>query len=280
LGLTSYCIIGDLNARIGEGQVVDENLLLCAPTVSQSRNSKDKTIDAKGKKLIDLVENLGGIFVNGRVPGDGDGDYTFCGVMGKSVIDYCICSLDFLQLINNFTIPSKVYSDHMPLTFSVSSKINLNTKCCSLPPKIYWAPNNESRYSNSLKLLSNCDYIHSDLPINDKVNILINKIYSANGKPKNKKYFQPKNKWYDCQCESARVHMFEKLNLFRKYNLSLFKNQYLESKTKYREICNFKKRKFVTENIEKLNKVKNVSDWWKLANSMKNFKKTAFAIAM
>lgn len=268
--LTSFCIIGDLNARVGESQLLDEQLLLDTPHVSHIRKSKDKIVDGKGKKLIELVENLGGVFVNGRTAGDSVGEYTFCGVMGNSVIDFCICSFDFLQLINNFSIPSKVYSDHMPVTLSLSSLSNQNTKLCGLPQKIKWLPSNSVKYSDSLKTLANCDYMQSNLSINEKVCTLLNKIYSSVGKTTSTKYFQPKNKWYDSQCENSRVCMLKKLNLYRKFSLSHFKNLYFESRTSYRKLCNLKKLMYQNQNIEKLNSVKNVSDWWKLANVIKN----------
>lgn len=50
LRLSSFCIIGDLNARIGESQVIDEGIVSCYPSINASRFSKDK-------KLIQRVEN-------------------------------------------------------------------------------------------------------------------------------------------------------------------------------------------------------------------------------
>ena len=46
--------------------------------------------------------------------GDLQGDFTYYGGRGSSVIDLCICSHSFLQYID-FTIACKPYFDHMPI---------------------------------------------------------------------------------------------------------------------------------------------------------------------
>ena len=61
--ISTFCIIGDLNARVGESQCIDEELLINTQFTS-TRLSKDKTIDSKGKKLLELCENIGGIILN------------------------------------------------------------------------------------------------------------------------------------------------------------------------------------------------------------------------
>ena len=55
--------------------------------------------------------------------------------MGKSVIDYAICSADFLQHIKNLNIPSKVFFDHMPLTLDIVAYCHIS-KVLTLPKKL------------------------------------------------------------------------------------------------------------------------------------------------
>ena len=88
--------------------------------VKNLRNSKDKLINTQGKKLLDIFDSIGGIILNGRVIGDLQGEFTFCGPMGSSVIDYGVCSYNFLEIVENFAVASKPFSDHMPLILKLN----------------------------------------------------------------------------------------------------------------------------------------------------------------
>ena len=83
--------------------------------MNHTRSSRDRTVNSNGRRLLEAFNNLGGIVLNGRADGDRQGSYSFCGVMGSSVIDYCVCSYSLLHYIKSFTIASKPYSDHMHL---------------------------------------------------------------------------------------------------------------------------------------------------------------------
>ena len=80
---SSFCIVGDLNARIGNCQNIDEHLIFNCPLISSSRKSKDPVLDSKGRKLLQVFDDIGGIVVNGRIVSNADGENTFCGVMGS-----------------------------------------------------------------------------------------------------------------------------------------------------------------------------------------------------
>lgn len=265
-----FCIIGDLNARVSTAQTIDDNMLVNSPLISISRKSKDNTIDGEGRKLLAFLDDYGGIIVNGRMAGDSEGEFTFCGVMGSSVIDYCICSPDVLKLLSDFQIPSKPFSDHMPIVVSLCTKNNFFSRELELPQKLPWLPKNIVRYVNTLEGLSDLYYLHSNLPIQEKVNICTGKIRTAAGANIVKKRFDPKNKWYDSQCEHFRKNMLEKLNSYRTSNTDCDRKSYVESRSMYSRLCYEKKLKLKIVNIEKLNNVRNGSEWWKLANSMKS----------
>lgn len=226
-------------------------------------------LDSKGKKLITLLENMGGIIVNGRMAGDVRGEFTFCGVMGSSIIDYCICSLDVLKLLCDFHIPCKPFSDHMPCIVSLCSKDNPLTKELSLPPKLPWLPNNLVKYTDSLYGLANSEYLRSSLSIQEKVTICTDKIRTAASNNCFKKRFDPKNKWFDSQSENARKSMLGKLDRYRKSNTEISRKNYVESRAKYSRLCEEKKLKFKINNILKLNEVRNSSEWWELSNSLR-----------
>ena len=267
---SSFCVLGDLNARIADSQIIDEHLLVDLPLVSAFRNSKDKTIDAKGRKLLELIDNCGGVVVNGRLADDIDGEYSFCGVMGSSIIDYCFCSLDFLKVISKFSIPSKAYSDHFPITISISCNADSQLKKLDLPGKLPWLQKNLSRYQTSLSDLSNCNYINDPLSVDEKLNICVNKIRLSSECRVLKKKFGPRNKWFDWECENYRKKMLKKLDRFRQSGSTIDRIAYVNCKSEYLNLRTKKELEYKVGNINQLNNVRNSSDWWKLAKSLQS----------
>lgn len=64
--------------------------------------------------------------------------------------------------------------------------------------------------------------------------------------------------------------MLDRLNSYRTHTTEICRKSYVESRSRFRKLCDEKKVNFKIKNIEKLNNVRNSSEWWKLANSMRN----------
>lgn len=92
-GPRKMIIGGDFNARTAErGSITwneNEN-----EEEEERRYSKDKTINKQGKDFLAFVEELGLGMMNGNKQGDEEGEMTFIGEKGSSVIDYVICNAD------------------------------------------------------------------------------------------------------------------------------------------------------------------------------------------
>lgn len=109
---------GDFNARTGEKGILkgeDEDK-------TNGRASKDKKIDADGVKLLKMTEGRGWHILNGNIKGDEEGEWTYVGEKGTSVIDYAITNSEGLQQIRELIIGERVESDHLPLIVRLKSK--------------------------------------------------------------------------------------------------------------------------------------------------------------
>ncbi|CAC5404997.1 unnamed protein product [Mytilus coruscus] len=90
---------GDLNSRIGElsdfllsddlDKYVESVEHVVNPIISD-RRSMDKTVNAFGRKLLQMCFNTGLVVANGRLCNDKDGNFTFCTAKGRSVNDYLL----------------------------------------------------------------------------------------------------------------------------------------------------------------------------------------------
>lgn len=104
------CIGGDFNVRLGteggrwEGEE-DENRV---------RNSKDKIINKDGRELLSLVEERRWEIGNGNAREDEEGEWTYIGGRGESVVDYLIVNQEGWNKIKKFKIGKRTESDHQP----------------------------------------------------------------------------------------------------------------------------------------------------------------------
>ena len=48
----NFCIVGDLNAIMGDNQILDVNLLTALPQINNTRYSKDTKVCSEGKKFF------------------------------------------------------------------------------------------------------------------------------------------------------------------------------------------------------------------------------------
>ena len=106
--IDNIIIVGDLNVRIGSLQIqLAENYLGNLNNVCDERKSKDLVINAKGKQLLDLCENMGLFILNGSTVDDKSGNFTFISSVGNSVNDICAVDQELLFLVDNFIVDSK-----------------------------------------------------------------------------------------------------------------------------------------------------------------------------
>ncbi|KAI5737089.1 hypothetical protein M8J76_009952 [Diaphorina citri] len=96
---SSIILFGDLNARTGSPQDVEEEDLLTFEnsTLLPERTSMDGVINQRGRELTRLLETHGQHILNGRTPEDIPGCFTFIRGKAKSVIDY-FCTNCFKEL--------------------------------------------------------------------------------------------------------------------------------------------------------------------------------------
>lgn len=114
-----FLVVEVLNARIGLIQELNPEILNDFNKFDYLRNSKDTIVNTRGKKFIELCDELGLIVLNGRSLGDREGHLTFVGARRSSVIDFSCGSVHILPLIDDFSVKSEIFSDHLPIVFSI-----------------------------------------------------------------------------------------------------------------------------------------------------------------
>lgn len=83
------------------------------------RNSKDQLLNKQGERMLETIGKYGYALLNRNKEGDEQGNWTFNGAMGRSVIDYALCNSETWKEIKEFKIGGKTESDHLPLEITL-----------------------------------------------------------------------------------------------------------------------------------------------------------------
>ena len=109
---------GDFNARTGnlgrgEGGEGEEE---------KGRRSKDKKINREGKRLAEEIEKVGWGILNGCTVGDEEGEFTYTGGRGETVIDYVMGEEKVRERVLRLEVGESIESDHHPLIVTLEGK--------------------------------------------------------------------------------------------------------------------------------------------------------------
>ena len=127
----SLMLAGDFNARCGEYQdilvndsidfIFDDNGVYESDEFNIERNTKDSHTNNFGISLIELCKIYSIHILNGRFPGDSEGEITCVANEGSSIVDYFIASSNLFQHICEFEVCTAANQS----TFHLCALLNL-----------------------------------------------------------------------------------------------------------------------------------------------------------
>ncbi|CAB0006047.1 unnamed protein product, partial [Nesidiocoris tenuis] len=265
----SVLLMGDANARLGLMQrIPDESL--DSTLVYPTRKSKDLKVNAEGKRLLELLEESSLLILNGRTAGDAEGEYTFLGHMGSSVIDYVCVTPCLLEEVVDMVVSPQPYSDHMPTVLSLRLPVEQGPMMENwLIPKIPWTKDDEKKYATRLgELMGNAQT--QELEVSDHMQLLTEMIRTAaslGGRPAGApRQHNPKNPWFDYSCARLWNRLFGMLGLFRRMGGAAAREQYLETRKEYTTYIREKKKDYYASLCRQLGAADNPKDFWSLVN--------------
>lgn len=260
---------GDLNCRIGQdsdyvyGDKSDELLGIENFSNQNTRNSEDKTSNARGSDLLDLCKLNDLLILNGRTTGDIFGKFTNHNWNGSSVVDYIIVPNEFYDNVSNFSVSDYVpwISDHCMIktTIKVSNldKIEMpKNELSSFHPGFLWNEQTRCKFEENLNLpyfqekfeatctlenvnpLKIATEIKSLLMENSKLSLKVKKIPSSNQGVES----EP---WFDHECREKKDELRSLANKLRKKPSSGdldIRNSLFMAKRNFKRIIATKKR--------------------------------------
>ena len=285
---------GDLNCRIGEdcdyvkGDKSDDLLGIENFSNQNKRNSEDKTINARGKDLLDLCKLNDLLILNGRTTGDVFGKFTNHNWNGSSVVDYIIVPNEFYDNVSNFSVGDYVpwLSDHCMIKTTIKIS-NLEKPSMSEDKQFAFHPgflwNEQTRYTfqdnlclpyfqEKFEALCSSEYVNplkivteikSLLMENTKLSLKMKKAASPNEGVKS----EP---WFDHECREKKEELRSLANKLRKKpscgDLAV-RNSLCEAKRNFKRIIATKKRHYKQKAVSELEYKKNggtPKEFWNL----------------
>lgn len=269
--LQNILVIGDFNVRIGENQEIGSEIAELNCHLTQTRKSKDKVVNKKGRRFLESCNEAGLVILNGRAQGDYEGNFTYVDNTGSSVNDLCGVSYGMLGQVGELVVEKQIYSDHMPLKLIVNVNGYQSNEEMKLLPKLIWMKQNKETYKK--KLEQNIQTrMEKDSNQNWTAENITNMIKEVVGVPKPIKKDTFKQKWFDAACLRARNNAFKWLNLWRKKSSIIARDIYLRANKQYKVLCALKRKTYYQELSLKLKNVKCTKDWWDLVNVLRTKK--------
>lgn len=278
-------LCGDMNSRTGrELDYIEDDNITHLPIDDSvydarqcnlvNRSNKDNVVNNYGKQLLDLCKLFNLNILNGRWS-ESSSDFTYIGSNGCSVVDYCCVSSDIYSFILDFSIITRVESDHLPLSIDMSFCFNNVTRPTNFEDstsakriRYKW----KDCYSDTFIQLFQSEFYRLEKFVLD-INVAITRLLdllkycgtsmlSRNGRKAN-----PQPVWFDAECESAKNDKYACLKYFRNYPSSLNLTIFKQARNKFKNLCAKKKKVYnetVGDSLTKALHDHDYKEFWKL----------------
>ncbi|KAH0821572.1 hypothetical protein GEV33_001219 [Tenebrio molitor] len=256
---------GDFNGRIGERGARNWE----EEKGDGRRKTKDKVENAEGKRLIEWIEENGWEVLNGNKRGDEEGEVTYVGSRGETVIDYAIVNEAAWERVKEFKVGERVDSDHLPLEITIEGtnqeekeKGEMREEEKKVIVKV-WSEHGVREYRRRLE-----EATFKEQEIEKMVAELKEVIEKATKKKevivRGAKGAGKKNGWWDRECEQAKREVVKALRGWRRNKIA--RSRFLEAKRRYRERCREKKKQKREREEKEIKEIRTEREVWKYIN--------------
>ncbi|XP_020285268.1 golgin subfamily A member 6-like protein 6 [Pseudomyrmex gracilis] len=231
-----------------------------------------------GRKIIDSMIENGLNVLNGRINGDWDGEFTYVGAGGSTVIDYVFVNELIVDKVTEFKVEERVDSDHMPVCLKMEEteeeeersgrqrlKWEKQEEQVIKKKRICWDPEAIERYKAKTEDIGWTEG-QEEISLDRKWNNLKNLVQEAMTKKvyKIKKRKIGHKDWWDKSCTRRKR---EVKKTYRKWRKSLVRREvYIEQKKSLRLHLDKKRKEKRDEEEKTLKKLRTESEVWNFIN--------------
>lgn len=217
-------------------------------------------MNRQGTDLLEKIEKMRRGLLNGNKEGDEQGEWTFTGIKGSSVIDYAICNAETWKEIRYFRIGERTESDHQPLEIELKATTE-ETRNKEEVKKIEiedWSEEGIRIYKENLERRK-----AEKEEIQEEWEELAEEIRKAISKKKVRNKIQNigKKPWWDKDCRNSKTRLNRSLRQMKRGNIE--RTAYIEEKQRHNKLCEAKKREEREREQKKIMEITNETEIWK-----------------
>lgn len=115
-----FILCGDFNGHVATKVDITSENIQDFGQLHKERYSMDKKVDSRGDAVLELANSHNFLLLNGRSISDREGNYTFAGGQGNSVIDLAFISERTIMRYSDFLVEDIIGSSHFPCKISLT----------------------------------------------------------------------------------------------------------------------------------------------------------------
>ncbi|XP_067207866.1 golgin subfamily A member 6-like protein 22 [Linepithema humile] len=262
---------GDFNARTGveEGgiEIGEEGENGIGRGEGRKRKSKNGKINREGRVMMEFLEERGWGILNGCTEGEEEGEFTFTGGKGNTVIDYVIADEDTREKIKSLRIGNRIDSDHQPLEVWVKGERQgkKGRKSGSRGEGRIWRGVwNEERCKEFKQRMERIKLGKKEIGeewegMEREMKEAIREVERDLGKEEGKK-----GGWWDRDCEEKKKEVRRELRGWKSKGRE--GKKYKEKRKEYKKLCERKRKEENEKWGKKAREVKRESEVWEIIN--------------
>ena len=229
--------------------------------------------------MSDWIKENGWYVLNGATEGDWNGEYTYVGARGSSVIDYVIVSEEMRNRIGKFCIGERVDSDHLPLECVMEEELEEGQEEDKGEQRgdireeeierILWDEESRKMYEERTEELSHLEDEKDWDPATvegkwETIKRIINGAMVRRKIKRRKKRELGHKDWWDRNCSRKKRRL---KRMFRRWKEGrVEKDKFIEEKKKFRELIEKKRKDKRKEEEKELRGLKKEADIWRYIN--------------
>lgn len=241
VGKERVVIGGDFNLRTGTGGGMwrdgEEG------QEQGGRKSKDRVETKEGKRWCRFLKERGWGILNGAVRGDEEGEWTYVGGRGRSVIDYVVTGEKAFGEVEKMEVEGKVDSDHMPVVLWVKTGRGVGGGCKRKEGegKGEWMGRGRWNEEGVRKFKEEYgEWRWGEEDVEEGWREFSGRIKKAVKKAGEGERRDQRSGWWDEECREGKERLRKELNEWRRDGKN--EARYKEEKRRYRRTCEGKKK--------------------------------------
>lgn len=247
-----------------------------------TRKSEDKKINATGKKLMNLCNEMGGKIKNGDTKGDWEGNLTYIGEVGHSVLDLVVeLETEGISIIDELRVVTRTESDHLPVAIYLDTNRGEIEKEGSVNEviterRLYWDDSKKDEYRKLMEERG-INIQEEGLAEQARWENLINEIWEVAYKLNlvNEGNTNKKNKKKVCKQEKEqRKAVFKCLKKWLETKNGRDKFKLKMERVKLKKLRKRIKEKKIEENWREIEESKTMEEFWQAVGNFRPRKKT------